>query len=162
MEESGFNAGHRNVGRTALFAIPWLLGAGACIWLTFYVGIQHERAVNRQRERAAEVVGAVPRPTGKIEVQIERRGICANVTKAEVDGSTLRLYAINDCHQNIIYMEWYFEVLSPNKTILTAGWHNGGNCPNPTQPGDSAECVFDVGTDDRAAVIRVYTGDVHF
>jgi len=168
MDESGVDAGARNIGRTALFAIPLLLAMAASVWLAFYVGVRQEQQAQRQRERSAGVVGAEVAPTGKIELTVERRLPCANLSRADMDAGTLRLYVTNDCHREMRYLEWHWEALSPNGTVLYSRYTNTGNCPVPTRHGESAECVLAAGgyagvpADGRISKVRVYTSDATF
>jgi hypothetical protein len=156
--EDGMQAGWRNVGRLALWTIPLSLGLAGSVWLGFYIGVHDFRRELSQEDRAAIVVGAEVRPKGKMKITIETP-FCVSVTRADLDGSALRLYAKNDCHQDISYLAWYYALVAPNGTVLHEGYTN--SCAVPRHPTDLAECVFDgyssLTIDDRAASIRVWT-----
>lgn len=156
--EDGVNAGYRNFGRLALMCIPFALGIGASVWLGAYIGVHDFEKQLSQEGRAAIAVGAAVRPTAKIKIEIKPQP-CAAVTRADLEGQTLRLYATNDCGQRIRYMVWKYAFVSPNGTVLKDGWTN--LCPLPAEKGDKAECLFEswqrITVDDRAATVRVWT-----
>lgn len=158
--EDGVNAGARNVGRFFLMAVPLILALGATAWLGFYMGVHDVRKQLSQEERAAIAVGVTDGPlVGRYRIEIERPD-CVTVTRADLDGSTLYLYATNTCRRAIRYLAWHIALVSPDGTILHTKYTN--LCPVPRAPNAKAECVFsratylDVPLDDRAAVLRVW------
>lgn len=169
-DEDGRSAAARNWGRFALSAIPWALGMGASVWLGVYVGVHHFRREVSQEQRGAVAVGAAERPKSKIAFDFtSAQTYCAGVTRGDIEGSTMRLYATNDCSKGpLTGMDWRYEMLSPNGTVLHAGdldqnWP-GMTCPTPRLKGDSAECIFEDGrydksipVDDRVVKMRVWT-----
>lgn len=139
------------------------------VWFGVYLGIHQFRREVSQEQRAAVQVGAAERPKNKIAFDFATaQTYCAGVTRGDIEGATMRLYATNDCHKPLTGMNWYYEMLSPNGTILHAG-HTGDwshvPCPAPTQVGDSSECQFaeanhydsSLPIDDRVSKIRVWT-----
>lgn len=167
--EDGLEASRRNFGRLALSAIPWVLGMGSSVWFGVYLGLHQFRREISQEQRAAVAVGAQARPKGKIAFDFTAaQTYCAGITRGDVEGATMRLYAFNDCHKPLTGMDWHYEMLSANGTVLHAGKTNQFShvsCPTPTQPGDSAECVFgnqnyystEIPIDDRVVTMRVWT-----
>jgi hypothetical protein len=163
--ENGFEAGARAAGRGVgwyfLAAIPFVLGMGASVWFGVYIGAHNFRKQLSQEQRGAVYVGADPRPKSRLSIQIKAVD-CVHITKADIDGRTLMLYASNDCHNSIRYLEWHWQLLSPDGTAIAQGFQN--QCPMPNSPGDKAECVFSgpyhgLPDEDRAAIVLVWTGD---
>jgi hypothetical protein len=158
MSEDGLNSGARNVGRFFLMAIPYVLGLGAMMWLGVYVGVHDFHRQLTQEERAAVYTGAQERPKAKMVVEIVAHD-CSHITRADIDGGDLVLYSRNDCHQDLDYLVWYWQEVSPNGTILNQGYNN--LCPEPRRNGDVAECRFDgygsLPIDDRTDKIKVWT-----
>jgi hypothetical protein len=165
--EDGREASSRNWGRLALGLIPLALGAAASVWLGMYIQAHRFGRVLSQEDRAAVAVGAEVRPKGKIAIDTATaQKYCAPITRADLDGDTLRLYATNDCKVALTGMDWHYEQLSPNGTVLHDGYMNqrgNDHCPTPRMVGDKSECVF-AGTyggymtvDDRVATLRVWT-----
>lgn len=166
--EDGREAAARNWGRFALSAIPWALGMGASVWLGVYIGVHQINQQTSQEQRAAVAVGAEERPKSRITFDLSTaQTYCAGVTRADIDGPMLRLWATNDCHGPLTGMDWHYEMLSPNGTVLHASVTNQNSayseCPMPRLPKDSAECVFgsskysELPIDDRVSTIRVWT-----
>ncbi len=156
MKESGIDSGARQIGRFFLAAIPAALGSAAVIWFTFYADVHDARHEISQEERAAAYTGATVRPKAKIAVEILPKD-CTKITRADVDGETLILYAQNACGNLLDYVAWYWQEVSPNGTVLHQGYENTAFCPVPTQQGDIAECSTKIPTDDRTDKIRVWT-----
>lgn len=160
MSEDGVNAGARNFGRFCLSLIPWALAIGAAAWGGVYLGMRSFYREVEQEKRAAVYTGAEIKPKGKLDIEVLQRG-CVRITHVDDAGSTLMLYAKNECMGRVRYMEWHWELLSPNRTVVKANETNG--CPLPVNPGDSAECIFSEETyphfeiDDRAKSVRVWT-----
>ncbi len=154
-QENGVQNGARNIGRLALALIPWALAIGASVWLGVYVGIHQFRHELSQEDRAAVYTAATQRQKSKIAIQIIPHD-CSTVTRADIDGSTLLLYAQNNCHKRLRYFEWHWQALSPNRTILTSDWTNG-ECPMPIESSDVAECKMEIEPDDRTTTIRIWT-----
>lgn len=160
VKETGVDEGVRSIGTFFLWMIPFALALAATAWLGFYVGVQDQIHKQGQENRAAQYVGAADRPQAKIAIEIVGKS-CVKVTRADLDGGTLMLYAKNNCHHAVDYVEWHWQLLSPDKTAIAQGYTN--QCPLPSA-GNSAECIFSgrfsgIPTDDRAASIRVWTGD---
>lgn len=164
--EDGREAGARNWGRFALFLIPLVLGIAASIWLGVYIGTHRFNRELSQEDRAANAVGAEVRPTDKITFDLKKnQKHCAPVTRADLDGKTMRLYATNNCGVELTGMDWWYALVSPDGTILHDGYMNQrtSTCPAPRFPNDKSECVF-AGTsggyieiDDRVESVRVWT-----
>lgn len=153
--EDGVNAGVRNFGRLALALIPWALGIGFAAWLGVWVALHQYRHELSQEDRAAVYVGAAERPKSKLAVDIIPQD-CSVITRADINGEDLLLYAKNNCHAKVRYMEWHWEALSPDRTVIHGGYENW-KCPDVIMPGDVAECKLSINMDDRTAVIRVWT-----
>ena len=102
--------------------------------------------------------GARDRPSSKLLIKVDKGG-CVYINRADIDGTTLMLYAQNDCHGSLDYLEWHWKLLSPDGTALKEGYTN--QCPKPDH-GHSSECVFSekeytgVPDDDRASAISVW------
>lgn len=154
-EVDGMSSGGRSFGRLCLALIPWALGIGASVWLGVYIGVHQFRHELSQEERAAIFTGAQERPKQKIAVHTLSRD-CTKIVRADLDGDSLTLYAENDCGYFLDYMEYHWEFISPNGTILNQGYHNGATCPIPSEPRDKAECSFSVDPDDRAESLKVW------
>ena len=160
-DEDGFNAGFRNYGRLCLALIPWALGIGALSWMAVYVWGHYIGNELDQERRAAIYTGAGKAPKSKIAVEMLNKS-CVKVTRADIDGSMLYLYARNDCRESLSYLRWNWEELSPDGTVIHAGEAN--SCPIPTENGDEAECQFGgwfhwpegIDTDKRVDRIRVW------
>ena len=160
--EDGLNSGARNVGRFFLMAIPYVLGLAAMTWLGVYIGIHDFNHQLTQEERAAVYTGAKDRPTSKIAIEMKVKD-CTKVTRGDIDGTTLVLYAINECHSGVGYMEWHWQEVSPNGTVIHENYTN--SCPIPRSNGEIAECTFsssilagpELPDDDRTSKVRVWT-----
>lgn len=153
--ENGMDSDVRNFGRLCLALIPWALGIGAAVWLGVWITGHDFRHQLSQEDRAAVYTGAEQRPKSKVVITIIPRD-CTEVTRADIDGSALLIYARNDCHKRLDYMEWHWQSVSPNGTVLKDGYTNG-DCPKAVEPGDVAECHMNIDADDRAEVLRVWT-----
>lgn len=158
--EDGFNAGFRNIGRYYLAMIPFVLGIGVAVWFGLWVyGHTLYKAV-AQENRAAVYTGAAPRPKGKIAIEIDNSRSCVKIPRADYNGWSLYVYSRNDCNKQVDYLNYHWQTLSPNNTVLQEGFTN--LCAVPTEPGDMAECQFgywsldSVSIDDRTDRIRVY------
>lgn len=156
MSENGIENGGRNIGRLALSLIPYALGLGAAVWLGVYINAHNFKHQLTQEDRAAAYVGATERPKSKILVEIIPQD-CTQIFNTDIDGDTLMLYAQSNCDFKMEYMEWHWEAISPNNTIIASGYHNTAYCPALTTPGIKAECRMEVSTDDRIVKFRVWT-----
>lgn len=159
--ENGREAGARNAGRLMLGLIPLALGLGAAVWLGVYIDAHYFRKAMVQEQRAAEFVGVTAPLASPIKIEVGPSEFCANVTRADISGRVLKLYATNNCTTPLSRMEWHYEAISPNGTILDRGYLSDG-CSFPRLVGDSAECVFGekyegVKDDSRIATLRVWT-----
>ena len=179
-DEDGVNAGHRNIGRFFLFAVPLVLGLAATVWFSLWVSgyefqqkkasVAHELT---QQERAAVYVGAQVRPKGKLAVQLSQDG-CFKIVRADLDTKkrdypfedssdySLLLYGQDLCvkthHDYGIgddtgYREWHWAAISPNGTLISGGYDN--RCPAPSF-GEIAECRFRIDIDDRIDHFKVW------
>ena len=158
--ENGLEAGVRNVGRFFLAAIALVLAVSASAWLAFAMGARDAMEQIAQEERAAIVVGAGEPLTLPVKIDIQNLS-CVVVTRADLKGTALRLYARNDCNRRLSYVKWGWEAVSPNRTVLHSNWTN--QCPVPALTGDSAECVLEgsdeVPIDERIETLRVWATD---
>ena len=153
-EEDGLNSGWRKIGWLALSLVVLALGAGVASWLGVFQQAHEIKHKLSQEERAAVYVGAQKRPTSKLRIEQVKRD-CPTVTRADIDGAKLLLYARNDCHQDLDYLEFHWQLLSPNQTIIKEGYTN--QCAVASAPGDVSECLIgNVSTDDRAVSVRVW------
>lgn len=132
------------------------LALGCVIWLGFFQDTHEFKRELRQEDRKAEFVGAAERPASKIKVQVLKRD-CTVITNATLDGEDMTVYARNDCHQQIRYMEYRWQTIAPNGTAIGSGYTNTANCAIPMMPGKLAECSIKVGTDDRIDTVMVWT-----
>lgn len=165
--EDGREASARNFGRLALAIIPWALAIGASAWLGFYVGVNDMLRSRAQERRAAIAVGVSAPLEAPIVIDLKsRQTYCAPVTKADLDGEVLRLYVTNNCRTKLSSLEWHYDALSPDGTIIDSNSISDWHCEFPALRGDSAECVFGrkefpstlaVSLDNRIAKIRVWT-----
>jgi hypothetical protein len=157
VREDGINSGARNVGRFFLALIPWALGFGFAVWLGVYTALHEIRREAQQERRASQYTGAAEAPKSKLKVQALSKS-CVHITHVDVDGDALWLYGRNDCHEDISYgIDWHWELVSPNGTIVKQGYVNAGNCPVPSSAGSSAECKpYDYAIDERAETLRVW------
>jgi hypothetical protein len=156
INEDGTNAGMRNIGRLALFLIPWALALGAAAWIGVYIGAHDFRHQLSQEERAATYTGASEKPKDKFKIVIEPHD-CSHITKADIDGHVLLLYARNDCHKTLDYLAWHWQEVSPNGTIISGGYQNNAYCPVPQHYSEIAECSQEISDDDRAVQIKLWT-----
>lgn len=157
MNEDGINSGARNIGRFFLALIPWALGIGFAVWLGVYMAMREIHREALQEQRAAQYTGAAERPKSKLKVEVLERS-CVHVTHVDIDGNSLAIYSRNDCHEDLRYgVEWHWQLISPNGTIVKQGYENAASCPDPLTVGSSAECrVQYFMTDDRAETLRVW------
>jgi len=155
MVEDGVSSGARNFGRLCLSAIPWALGLGAAVWLGVWGGLHTYRHQLAMEARAARYVGSVTPQQSPIKIEVIARD-CVRVSRADVDGSTLLIYAKNTCHEQIRYAEYHYQEISLDGTVLSQEYHNEASCGIPIFPGDSGECKFDIPMDDRTDKIRVW------
>lgn len=172
-DENGYEAGQRNIGRAFLWAIPLILGLAASVWLGVWIDAHEFEHTLTQEQRAAVYVGAGNRPKSKVLVSILpsqprfslayiKNEPCVPITKVDIDGSTLLMYARNDCKTRVTYLEWHWEEISPNGTVLSQ--HYTKDCATPTMTRDTAECEravnddsYEPSMDERTATIRVWT-----
>lgn len=141
---------------TKIFIVLFVGTAVGCVvWLSFFRDAHDFHHDLSQQDRAAQAVGATERPTSKMQIEIQRR-MCANITDADIDGKDLTVHARNDCHRGFDYLEYHYELLSPDGTAIAGGYHNEANCPIPATVGSKAECKFEIPDDDRAKVVRVW------
>lgn len=179
--EDGINAGVRNVGRLWLATIPLVLGLAATTWFSLWMmgyGFQRQKEADKkqdeaakheltQQERSAVYVGASERPKGKLAVEIVAKS-CVAIVRADIDTKkkgypydaadyqySLILYGQNNCGKDLDYTAWNWEMVSPNGTVIKAGYSNNAHCPVPPQ-WSIAECVFLIDPDERADKFRVW------
>ena len=161
--ETGTDTGFRNIGRFFLFAIPLVLALAASVWLGVYIGIREAHRQMSVEERRAIAVGATERPKSKIKLNFPEHG-CFRVSSADIDGDELTVYAERTCPASPrdreyglnSYVEWKWQIRSPNNTIIAAGYSNTSSCPALAELGDKGECVIRVAADDRASSIDVW------
>lgn len=154
-KEDGINAGQRRIGTFFLYAIPLVLGVGASVWLGVYIGVHDFRRELSQEERRSEYVGASVRPKEKLKISVVPYD-CTHITKANIDGKDLLLYARNDCHRRLEYNSWHWRLLSPDGVVIGEGYTNW-QCPTLSSPGVITECNLKIKQDDRAALLEVWT-----
>lgn len=159
--EDGFNSGVRNIGRFFLSLIPWAIGIGALVWLGVWVGVakyKHDVAKYKhdieQQRRAATYVGAEERPKEKLKIEVIKKD-CSTLIRADVNGRDLVMYAKNNCHEEISYLAWHWQSVSPDGTVIRSGYTN--RCPIPRTHGEKAECKDEIVVDDRTSSIRLWT-----
>lgn len=172
--EPGVEAGARNVGRFFLSAIALVMAIAASICLGLLVSVhkfkhqfEQEKHELSQQERSAVYVGAGARPKSKMAVELVQTS-CFQVLRADIDTRkgdwpnddtmvySLVLYASRKCvepYRGAGYAEYHWQILSPNATIIKAGYTN--SCPAPGV-GESAECTFSIPIDDRTDRFRVW------
>lgn len=162
-DESGIQAGARNVGRFFLFMIPWALGTAALVWLAFFMGAHEWFNTLSQGQRRAIYVGAEQRPKSKLK--IETPPSAAVVDRVDLEGSTLAVYfhALAEMRYGI-YINW--QLVSPDGTLLSSGAERSEACGGPTslKKGEKGEAVlsgwlYGVKTDSRAEAIRVWVSE---
>lgn len=152
--DSGVDSGTRNIGRFFLSLIPWSLGLGFTVWLTAWISVERYKSAVEQQRRSAMWVGAAQLPTKPIEI-IGIVHDCTAVTRADLSGQSLVLYAVSNCRETENYTAWYWTLLSPDGTIIGSGYTN--MCPVLQRFGDKAECTLKVSDDQRGARLRVWT-----
>lgn len=141
------------------------VGVGFGVWLGFFKDAHDYGKQLSQEDRAAQYVGAAERPKSKLVIKVTDDG-CAHITRAEIDGTSLLMYAQNDCGYSIHYMEWRWQTVAPDGTYLKSGYENTAGCPVPVEPHAKAECHtrlagYDESIDDRAASVHVGIYDAH-
>lgn len=143
----------RGVSQFFFALIPWALAIGVTAILTCLVTAWHIHAEINQEERSAIYVGAQHLPKAKMKIQDASLG-CIALARADYDGGgNLVMYARNDCHASIGYLEWKWQSISADNVVLTQDMTN--LCPIPTQPGSQAECTVSSNVDDRATILRI-------
>jgi hypothetical protein len=142
------------------------IGVGFGVWLGFFRDTHNYTKQLSQEDWAAQYVAAVERPKSKIEIKVSDES-CVRITRAEIEGTYLLMYAQNDCHFKIHYMEWRWQTSAPDGTYLTSGYENTAACPVPREPGSKAECKArltsywnDDGLDDRISALHVSVREV--
>lgn len=153
--ETGVNAGARNFGRLCLAMIPWALGIGFSVWLGGWAALHTFRHQLASEARAARYVGSITPQVSPIKIVILNKG-CLKVDKVDVDGTQLLVYSRNACSRGLWYAEYHYQQISPDGTVIDQGEHNTAGCAVPTEPGDKAECKFDISVDDRVETLRVW------
>lgn len=151
--EDGVNAGTRNIGRFFLSLIPWALGIGFMVWFGAWAGVAKYKHDISQERRAAVYVGAETKPEEKIKLDVVKHD-CTTISRADVNGSDLMIYARNDCKGRLSYLAWHWQTISPDGTVVGQGYTNG--CPIPN-PGNKAECKMKIDDDERTATVRIWT-----
>lgn len=154
-DENGIDYGARSVGRFFLALIPWAIAIGAAAWLGIWIGYHNFRHQLSQEDRAAvytSAAGSTDKPQSKIAVEIKTHG-CSHVTRADVDGTNLLMYATQNCGAKMDYFEWHWQAISSNGTVIGQGYTN--QCPVPGS-GEIAECRMDIKDDDRTVRLRVW------
>lgn len=153
-EESGIDSGARNFGRLCLSFIPWALGIGFLVWFIAWVGVAKYKHDLLQETRAAVYVGAEEKPQEKMVIEAINHD-CTVITRADVNGTDLMLYAKSKCRQSLSYLAWHWKLLSPDGTGIAEGYTN--RCPITRSYGDKSECKLRISDDDRGSVLRIWT-----
>lgn len=154
--EDGVNAGHRNMGRFFLFAIPAVLGIAASIWLGVYIGIHNFRRELSQEDRRAVFVGAYQRPKSKLRIETPAMR-CLKITHVDLDGGTATVYFQNNCTGETTNRMLRYQTLAPDGTVLHGGWD--WTYTGSLKGGEQAEVIEKLELDDRAAGIRFWIED---
>ncbi len=152
--EDGVNSGYRNIGRFFLSAIPAILGIAASVWLGVWIEAHGYLKKLSQESRAAVYTGAQLRPTSKVKAEAPSRG-CVKIVRVDIDGEDVIVYGENHCNKVISNSQWYWQLVSPDGTVIHEGYENY-RCSTPSEPGDKAECRFEISDDDRATLLRVW------
>lgn len=165
--ESGFDAGWRNIGRQALSTVPLCLGLGACVWLGFFAASRGWFIQWSQEQRQAIYVGAFNRPKGKLIIETPDEG-CIAITHVDLDGSSAAVYFQNNCGQTIQGISVHWQLISPNGTALAGEDAPISLLDGPPKlnDGEQGEAKFDGGwfglgyysipADNRAKSIRFW------
>lgn len=152
----------RNIGRLALWSIPYVLGAAAFTWLGFWIAAHDFFNLLSQEHRRAIYVGAENRPKSPLRIETPNKG-CIKITKVDLDGATASVYFKNECAlQSSKYLKIHWQLVSPNGALLASKWSYSEilHGPESLAAGETAEIVFSgydaISTDDRAAAIRFW------
>jgi len=157
--EDGFNAGYRRIGTLALYTIPLVLGAAACVWLGFSMAAHGWFNLLSQEDRRAIYVGAKDRPKSKMNILTPNTG-CIKIDRVDLDGSTAAVYFHSECISSVGFAQVKWQLISPDGTALGSGRCYVNLCGGPSdiernQKGEVVLSGFSYGisTDDRAQSI---------
>jgi hypothetical protein len=156
--EDGVNAGWRNIGRLALWSIPYVLGATALVWLGAFMAFHDFWNILSQEKRRAIYVAAEERPREKIKIDVPNRGPL-KITRVDLDGSTASVYFTNSGNQKAWAIQIHWQFFSPDGTALASGYEHSSYAggPEEMQAKEKAEAVLKrIALDDRAASIRFW------
>lgn len=145
-----------------LFSIPLTLALAAGYWLAFGEGLHYFRRAVSLEKRRAEIVGAAPLPVAPMEIKIKsERGMPVRITRAEIDGNAVFVYAVNDSDGSVEYVKLEWKLLSPDGTTIASEYDFSGlrfGGPHVFQPREKAEFKIKISADPRASVLflRIY------
>lgn len=153
-----FSIGPRGLAFTTSIVL-WILGSAAVAWLSFYSGVRYMRREISMEQRRAESVGAVPLPTGNIEVVIDNRtGGHLFIESASIDGKELRAYYVNKGTHSQEFVKFHWQLLSPDGTVIKQDY-SYENFGSRLEPGVRVETVKQIESDTRVKRIRLFMGD---
>lgn len=161
--EDGFNAGWRDIGRLALWSIPYVLGLAACVWLGFFIASRNFFNQLSQEQRRAIYVGAEHRPKSKLKIETPNEGPI-HITRVDLDGSTAAVYFENTQPGRRRSITIHWQLISPDGTKLESSYDDSASIGGPDQldQGEKGEVVFDdysgIKLDNRAESIRFWVG----
>lgn len=140
------------VGAFFYAAIPALLAGALLMYFAFYTGIIDWQKAQRVEGRMDNRVGVHGELRAPVDLII-RKADCLEVTRAFLDGDTGTMYIKNDCHRHLSYMEWHWNIIAPDGTIIKDNYSNDLNVP---LDGETVEKNFNLDDDSRAAKIVVW------
>lgn len=161
--ESGSDAGWRNVGTLALWSIPYVLGITACVWFGFAMGVREWFRSLSQEQRRAIYVGATVRPKSALKIETPNASSCVVVDRVDLDGSTAAVYFRNTCGNRVTSIKLQWQLVSPDGTLLANGMSYSMmlDGPDALGPNEKGEAVFSgwhrgIKTDPRASAVRFW------
>lgn len=159
----GINQGFADFGTLALFAIPYVLGLAACVWLGFLISARGFNNQLNQERRRAIYVGAEVTPKSPLEIEIINTGI-VKITKVDLDGETAMVYFTNQSAHKTQFIKINWQLVSPDGTKLSSGCADSEYCGGPgvLEGGGKGEAVLSghhgISFDKRAVKVQFWAG----
>ena len=140
--EDGFNSGWRNFGRFALAGIPWVLGCGALVWFSLYIGCVTWKTQNEQEQRRDNRVGASSPPAASVVFEYQSKG-CIHASRGFLDGDSGTVYLENSCDRKISDIDYSVKAYAPDGTMINSK-RNYLSGDDDMQPQEKREQSFDL------------------
>jgi len=156
-DESGKQAGLRNMGRFFLFMIPSALGGAAILWIIAAFGWIDLTRELRMGQRTMQSVGLSVLPRTPI-VLLAHDGLCLKADSSYMDGNRLQFYAKNTCDRWLPSPSFSYRIKAHNGTVIDSHlWAFNGD--RAIGPQERREQYVHVDDDRRAETVELWMID---